>query len=382
LIPATSSLSEADLGVKCVLVADGLCSEASMALPHEKSESLPESFAASLSPKGVEPRLVVNVSGPGTIVSTDGHLTCPGTCVRDYFDTKAVELHALAGEGATFIGWDYSGCPPTNDRCVILLKSEETVTVRARFEPRRSQSSPRIIFVGICGAGAWGNECVEDEGWFDPRDSQLFKGFNPLNPGDLENIAETSSGIIAVGYRIGAEFQNSLVTIASFSAQNVFVPGVLRAGVVVENQIRPFYRAGDKVVLIGHSLGGAVVSDIIKELEKLMIPVEFAAWIDAVGVEKIEILGNVKYAYNVFYRKSFLDLCEFTGASKVEIRDKTESVVFSFSIRDPQGPDGGVCRPHRNMDNDERVWSRIMKQMMGVFANGLAFPNNAGVVTR
>src|ERR1019366_224002 len=50
--------------------------------------------------------LSVSTSGDGTVTSTDGFISCPGTCSHTYPAGTPVTLNATAGQGWVFGGWN------------------------------------------------------------------------------------------------------------------------------------------------------------------------------------------------------------------------------------------------------------------------------------
>ncbi len=63
--------------------------------------------------------LTVTTSGNGTVTSTDGYITCPGTCSHSYPLNTQVTLNATPGQGWVFGGWD-GACLGTGS-CTVTM---------------------------------------------------------------------------------------------------------------------------------------------------------------------------------------------------------------------------------------------------------------------
>ena len=64
-------------------------------------------------------------TGSGTVGSSDGLITCPGTCSATYPSGTSVTLTATPASGSTFAGWS-GGCGATNT-CTVTLAGNTTV---------------------------------------------------------------------------------------------------------------------------------------------------------------------------------------------------------------------------------------------------------------
>ena len=76
-------------------------------------------------------------AGTGTITSSDGLITCTGTCARAYFPNAPVTLTAMAGTTSVFTGW--SGACTGTDTCRVTMDKAKSVT--ATFQ------GPRVLTV-------------------------------------------------------------------------------------------------------------------------------------------------------------------------------------------------------------------------------------------
>lgn len=66
--------------------------------------------------------LTVSFSGNGTVTSTDGNISCPGTCSYVYPANAQVTLNASATQGWTFVGWT-GACSGTGSCAVTMTQS-------------------------------------------------------------------------------------------------------------------------------------------------------------------------------------------------------------------------------------------------------------------
>ena len=73
--------------------------------------------------------LTVSTTGNGTVTSTDGFISCPGTCSHSYPSNTQVTLNATPAQGWAFTGW--SGACSGTGSCVVTMT--QNLTVGATF---------------------------------------------------------------------------------------------------------------------------------------------------------------------------------------------------------------------------------------------------------
>lgn len=86
-------------------------------------------------PAGETARLVVAVTGNGTVQSSPAGISCPATCSADFTRGSSLTLTATPGAGQQFVGWsgpNAGGCT-TNPVCTGTLTGNSSIT--ATFAP-------------------------------------------------------------------------------------------------------------------------------------------------------------------------------------------------------------------------------------------------------
>lgn len=307
-----------------------------------------------------------NGTGAGTVVSADGNINCGNTCGALVATDSRVKLTAVADPGSMFVGWGRTGCALSKP-CSFPASKSEVVT--ATFVPKPLSTAAKIIYVGVCGAGyLFDDTCLAAQGWYDPRDVGALSGFNPLNDSDLNIVAANYSGLDAIGLRVGRLFPSSVTLVTGFSVASVYGdlnPFGIRNNVPsIVDFVATVYRPGDKVYLVGHSSGGGIIQDVAFELRSRRIPVQLTAQIDSIGLDA-KVADNVVRAMNFFYPRHSLLECTIAGENNIlpSKPGKQATVITNLSIDNPVGPEtaGASCRFHKNMDNDQRVWTPIME---------------------
>ena len=70
---------------------------------------------------------VNNLTGQGTVTSSDGYINCPGTCNHSYLENSQVTLTANPAQGWQFSGWG-GACTGSNPSCTVTMSGNETVS--------------------------------------------------------------------------------------------------------------------------------------------------------------------------------------------------------------------------------------------------------------
>jgi hypothetical protein len=201
----------------------------------------------------------------------------------------------------------------------------------------------RIIYIGVYGGEvpSW-----ERARYFIPNDWPPYQ--NLRGDGDLSRIAFHDSLMHVLALEVARLFPDSITLMIKGDKE------------VVTDVVKYLYSPGDKLYLVGHSQGGAVIADAVHELKKANIPVQMMAQME--GFLSYEIVpSNVIQAFNFFVPSTFA-VCP--GRIKLEAEDPAATRVTNVPIVDPWGPFTGVCAAHRNIDSDPRVWKPVLQYII------------------
>ena len=201
----------------------------------------------------------------------------------------------------------------------------------------------KIIYIGVYGGAvpSW-----EKAGYFNPKDWPPYR--NVRQEEEFNEIAFHESVMHVVAIQISRMFPNSITLMIRGNDE------------VVADVVRYLYSPGDKIYLVGHSQGGAVIGQAVYELEQRGIPVQMMAQIEGF-LSYVTIPGNVAQAFN-FYVPSNFALCP--GRDKLEAESPSLTRVSNVPISNPWGPFTGPCAEHRNIDSDPRVWKSILQYII------------------
>lgn len=228
------------------------------------------------------------------------------------------------------------GPPPETAR---LGKPEDLASFRAR----PAGAPGRIVYIGVYGGEIppW-----ERARYFIPKDWPPYQKL--ASDDELGRIAYHDSLMHVLALWISRLFPDSLALMIKGDSE------------VVTDVAKYLYAPGDKLYLIGHSQGGAVVADAALALGKAGIPV--ALLVQMEGFQSSGVVpGNVAQAFN-FYVPSTFAICP--GRVKLEAEDPAATRVTSVAVPDPWGPFHGACAAHRNIDSDPRVWKPLLEYMI------------------
>lgn len=138
--------------------------------------------------------------------------------------------------------------------------------------------------------------------------------------------------------------------------------GVDRSGLLSENEKRQA-----RIILYGHSWGGAAMVELARELDKRGIPVLLTVQVDSVrrfGVDDSVIPPNVARAAN-FYQPNGM----IRGREEIRAADSAKTQILGnfrydykeHPIRCPEYPwyDRSFAKAHTEIECDPAVWSRV-----------------------
>ncbi len=124
-------------------------------------------------------------------------------------------------------------------------------------------------------------------------------------------------------------------------------------------------RRNIRIILFGHSMGGAAVVKLARELKKMDVPVALTVQVDSVGASDGVIPANVARAANLFQHDSAL--LHGRGEIRAEDPRKTEilaNLQYTYDGKwvDLSGatlPEQVVRTRHTKMEFDPEVWERV-----------------------
>jgi len=206
----------------------------------------------------------------------------------------------------------------------------------------RSTAS-NIIYIGVYGGEVPG---WDEARYFNPKEWPPYRGARQEK--DFNDIAFHESLMHVLAIQVSRLFPSSITLMIRGDRD------------VVVDVATYFYSPGDKIYLIGHSQGGAVVGDAVFELKKRAIPVQMMAQME--GFQSyVAVPSNVAQAFN-FYVPSGFSFCP--GREKLHAEAPALTRVSNVPITNPWGPFTGFCAEHRNIDSDPRVWKPILQYII------------------
>ena len=322
--------------------------------------------------------------GAGIVTSSPSGLECGETCSALFRVNSVVTLNAIASSDSVLIGHDIPGCF-LRVKCQVRITDTDQ-TVRVTFVRKPAANDPKLIYVGLCGAeeGSVASFCAGYDPFF-----RWHGSYNPLIESDLNALGFDVSGLDAIGAQVGTLFPNNsvrrIVGVGVFGGSIQFdtLNDTIKS---VVSFVRSVYVDGDKVYLVGHSLSAGLIPRIATELQRHKISIEMTAQIDSVAVLRKgrsddAIPSNVKRGFNFYHpvEKATCFVINRFGVSAIPLigednvipLDPARTTVTNEAIAAPVGPDEPLdtdCNPHRNMDNDPRVWQPIRDHIIKSFA--------------
>ncbi len=175
--------------------------------------------------------LTVFTDGSGTVISTDGFINCPGTCVHTYATNTPVTLNATATQGSTFAGW--SGACSGTGSCNVTIT--QNLSVIATFSGGAQQDMSLHNFgSGNDGQNPVANLISDSAG--NLYGTTSAGGTN--NKGTVFEVSSTGAETILHSFGSGNDGQTPLGNVIFDSAGNLYgttsAGGVYSAGIVFE----------------------------------------------------------------------------------------------------------------------------------------------------
>ena len=235
--------------------------------------------------------------------------------------------------------------------------------INSLFFPLILSGQCPIIFAGIYGGGpddlsTKGEFCSS----FDNNDKipseTDYSEFCDIDPIDIINsTGNMLSGLDGIAL--------SLIGSHSDVEAKIFHPANVSG---VKDWIKSKDPNNAKVFIAGHSVGGGDVQDLAWELNSEGISVSYMAMIDSIefGGDAI-IPPNVENAVNYYQKESALIV---HGEDSIWALNPFKTKIDNILIKNPVGPapddsDDKNYKPHRDIDNDPRVWGDFLDRING-----------------
>lgn len=239
------------------------------------------------------------------------------------------------------------GPPPATKK---LARPDDLSFLRVQSAAARQG---RIIYIGVYGGQVptW-----EGARYFIPKDWPSYQKLSGEE--ELARIAYHDSLMHVLALEIARRFPDSVTVMVKGDTE------------VVAEVARYLYAPGDKLYLVGHSQGGAVVADAAVALRDARIPIQMIAEMEGFLAYRI-VPRNVIQAFN-FYVPTTFSICP--GRDKLEAEDPAATRIVNIAVPDPWGPFNGPCAPHRNIDSDPRVWKPVLQYIIESAGEPAAIP--------
>ena len=229
------------------------------------------------------------------------------------------------------------GPPPATKK---LARPDDLSFLRVQSAAARQG---RIIYIGVYGGQVptW-----EGARYFIPKDWPPYQKLNGEE--DLARVAYHDSLMHVLALEIARRFPDSITVMIKGDTE------------VVSEVARYLYAPGDKLYLVGHSQGGAVVAEAAVALRDAKIPIQMIAEMEGFLAYPV-VPRNVIQAFN-FYVPTTFSICP--GRDKLDAEDAAATRIVNIAVPDPWGPFNGPCAPHRNIDSDPRVWKPVLQYIV------------------
>ena len=136
-------------------------------------------------------------------------------------------------------------------------------------------------------------------------------------------------------------------------------------------------RNSARLILYGHSLGGAAVVEIARELKKMGVPILLTVQIDSIGLvfDDHLIPSNVRHAANLFQSNGWI----LRGEDTIEPENPDETKIIANIRFDYRNKNIDMSRlswerklfsiPHTKMDADPEVWATVEQIILSEIAD-------------
>ena len=209
--------------------------------------------------------------------------------------------------------------------------------------PVDHSATGKVVYIGVYGGEV---PPCDRARYFNPKDWPPYT--NVRREEEFNEVAFQESVMHVLAIQISRLFPNSIT---------LMIKG---DGEVVADVVKYLYLPGDKIYLIGHSQGGAAISEAVYELKRRGIRVQMMAQMEGF-LSYVTVPSNVAQAFN-FYVPSNFSLCP--GRDKLEAEAPALTRVSNVPINNPWGRFTGPCAEHRNIDSDPRVWKTILQYII------------------
>ena len=132
-----------------------------------------------------------------------------------------------------------------------------------------------------------------------------------------------------------------------------------------DGRLDPAERDSVRIILYGHSMGGAAVVKAARELEKIGVPVELTVQIDSVGFSDAVIPPNVSRAANLYQNEGTV----IHGRPEIRAEEPAKTEIlgnFRYTYRGRQVDTSDLPLYHKvfhsvhmKMERDPAVWSQV-----------------------
>ena len=137
-------------------------------------------------------------------------------------------------------------------------------------------------------------------------------------------------------------------------------------------------RSSARIILYGHSMGGAAVVKLARELQERGVPVLLTVQVDSIGAHDGVIPANVARAANFYQHTSHL----LHGIGEIRAADPAATIIlgnfrYDYSHRDVDlagatMPERIAGSAHTKMEFDPDVWSRVRELILQEIKRGAA----------